>query len=285
MRDVYDIETYLEYLLHDSSAAMWDASKKLAAINASYDQVNNRIIEAHENWFYQEDTLSYETAENDWEYAQYPMPSPKSIVKILLLTTADGNPIEPINVVSRDYNYPQVANRNVQMGYWIGHDKLYLNAKGYVEDIRLYYIRRPPSLISGTASAGAATTLTMAATPPPVLVDDYYNGVTLWLRGGMGAGESAEITDFVGSTRVTTVDFATTPDNTSVYASESELPFGHNEIVAMGAAIRALMFDVAQEAKLVQFKEWYKKLEMDLMDYVENRQLQVARSVYMRNTD
>ena len=285
MRDAFDIETYLEYLLHDSTAAMWNASKKLAAINAAYDQINNRIIEAHENWFYQEATLSYESAENAWEYSQYAMPSPKTIAKVLLLTDKYGVEMTPMNVVHREGSYPLVSNRNLPAGYWIGHDKLYINADGFTEDLRLYYVRRPPTLLSGTAGAGDATTLTCAAAPPPVPVDDYYNGVTMFLRGGTGVGESAEITDYVGSTRVCTVNFTTSPSTDSVYATESELPAGHNEIVAMGAAIRALMFDVAQETKLEQFKKWYTKLEFDLMDFVENRQLQVARSVHMRNFD
>lgn len=281
MRDAFDIETYLEYLLHDSLAGMWDASKKLAAINASYNQVNNRIIEAHENWFYTEDTLTAGTA--TWERTPYDMPAPLTIAKILLVTDTNGRQLDPINVVNREYGWPQ--NLNWPDGYWIGHDKLHVNADGYTEDLRLYYIRRPCTLITGTAAAGADTTLTMAAAPPPVPVDDYYNGITMYLRGGTGAGESAAISDYVGSTRVATVNFTSTPSTDSVYATESELPHGHNEIVAVGAAIRALFMDVAQETKLNQLKAWYTKLEYDLMDYVENRQLQVARSVHMRNYD
>ena len=281
MRDAFDIETYLEYLLHDSLAGMWDASKKLAAINASYNQVNNRIIEAHENWFYTEATLS--AGSGSWERTPYDMPAPKTIAKILFVTDTNGRPLEPMNVVKREAGWPQAVNW--PDGYWIGHDKLHVNADSYAESLRLYYIRRPPTLITGTATAGDGTTLTMAAAPPPVPVDDYYNGVTMFLRGGVGAGESAAITDYVGSTRVITADFATNPTATSVYATESELPYGHNEIVATGAAIRALFMDVAQEAKLNQLKAWYTKLEYDLMDYVENRQLQVARSVHMRNLD
>jgi len=283
MRDVYDMDVYLEYLLHDSQASMWDDSKKLAALNASYNQVVNRIIEAHENWFYTETTLSPGTAA--WERTPYDMPSTKTIVKILLLTDSNGRPIEPINLSARDYTYPIISNRNLQTGYWLGHDKLYVNADAFTETLRLYYIRRPPTLLYGTASAGSATTLTLASTPPFEHVDDYYNNTVLWLRGGTGAGESAEITDFVGSTGVCTVDFATTPDDTSVYASESELPHGHNEIVVVGAAIRALMFDVGQATKLQELKDLYKKLEFDLLDFVESRQLQASRSVHVRNYD
>ena len=57
MFDAYDIDQYLQYLLHDAQAQMWDASKRLHAINASYDQICNRVIEAHENYFLYETTL------------------------------------------------------------------------------------------------------------------------------------------------------------------------------------------------------------------------------------
>jgi hypothetical protein len=57
------------------------------------------------------------------------------------------------------------------------------------------------------------------------------------------------------------------------------------EVVAIGAAIRALMYDVAQEPKLNQLKQWYTKLEFDLMDYLGNRQIQSSRPVNMTNLD
>jgi hypothetical protein len=105
------------------------------------------------------------------------------------------------------------------------------------------------------------------------------------LTGGTGAGERAQISDYAGATGIATVDFTTTPDNTSVYATESELPEGHNEIVSLGAAIRCLQFDVAQVSKMQHLLVWYKKLEYDLMDFLEVRQVQAARSVHMRNDD
>jgi hypothetical protein len=70
---------------------------------------------------------------------------------------------------------------------------------------------------AGTAQAGAATTITLASTSSAV--DDTYNGQTVTVTSGTGAGQSAVITDYVGSTKVATVASwsVATPDNTSVY--------------------------------------------------------------------
>jgi hypothetical protein len=50
-------------------------------------------------------------------------------------------------------------------------------------------------------------------------VDDYYNGMVVYISNGTGAGQVRTITDYVGLTKVATVDSAwdTQPDNTSVY--------------------------------------------------------------------
>lgn len=70
---------------------------------------------------------------------------------------------------------------------------------------------------TGTAQAGASSTITLAADASDD--DDFYNGVTVEITGGTGSGQTKTITDYVGSTRVATVDssWASNPDNTSVY--------------------------------------------------------------------
>jgi len=284
MFDAYDIDQYLQYLLHDAQAQMWDASKRLHAINAAYDQVCNRVIQAHENYFLSEATLTPGTA--SWEHTPFDLPPMPVLQKVVLVTNANGLRIEPIPVQQRDLSAVIIqASGDRGSGYWLGHDQLFINADAYGENLRLYYIRRPPGFIKGTASAGAATTITLATSPAPEIRNDYYNGVYMRLTGGTGAGERAEVTDYDGGTLIATADFTTQPDNTSVYATESELPEGHNEIIALGAAIRCLQFDVAQVSKLQHLMVWYKKLEYDLMDFLAVRQTQAARSVYMRNMD
>jgi len=72
--------------------------------------------------------------------------------------------------------------------------------------------------VTGTAQAGASTTITLAAGASAT--DDFYNGLFIELTGGTGSGQVRQITDYVGSTKVATVNAAwsTTPDNTSTYS-------------------------------------------------------------------
>lgn len=73
------------------------------------------------------------------------------------------------------------------------------------------------ALDSGVAQAGAAGTITLRA--GAVATDDYYNGSTMAIIRGTGAGQRLAISDYVGSTKVASVDrnWATNPDATSVY--------------------------------------------------------------------
>lgn len=59
-----------------------------------------------------------------------------------------------------------------------------------------------------TLSSGASTT------------DDVYVGSTLYLSGGTGAGQQKEIVNYVGSTKVATLNqgFTTTPDTATTYS-------------------------------------------------------------------
>jgi hypothetical protein len=71
--------------------------------------------------------------------------------------------------------------------------------------------------VTGTATAGGASTITLAAGASAV--DGAYNGLTVYITGGTGSGQSAVISSYVGSTKVATLTAPlTTPaDATSVY--------------------------------------------------------------------
>lgn len=74
---------------------------------------------------------------------------------------------------------------------------------------------------TGTAQAGASTTITLKSASSGT--DDYYNGLYITITGGTGSGQIRIIEDYVGSTKVATVDRAwtTTPNNTSTYSITS----------------------------------------------------------------
>ena len=76
---------------------------------------------------------------------------------------------------------------------------------------------------TGTAQAGASTTITLDA--GAVATDDIYNGASITITSGTGAGQTRIISDYVGSTKVATVStsWTTTPNNTSVFSVTSQV--------------------------------------------------------------
>ena len=75
------------------------------------------------------------------------------------------------------------------------------------------------SAVTGTAQAGAAGSITLASGASAV--DDYYNGMVISITGGTGSGSKGIITDYVGSTKVATVQKSTaafTPAASSTYS-------------------------------------------------------------------
>ncbi len=73
--------------------------------------------------------------------------------------------------------------------------------------------------ITGTAQAGAAGSITLAAGESST--DDIYNGMIITITGGTGSGGVGVITDYVGSTKVATVQKSTatfTPGASSTYS-------------------------------------------------------------------
>ncbi len=84
----------------------------------------------------------------------------------------------------------------------------------------------PPDVVfirSGTAQAGGTSSITLDSGASSV--NNYYQNAIVLIRSGTGAGQSALITSYVGSSKVATINgnWATVPDNTSVF---SLLPFG-----------------------------------------------------------
>ena len=70
---------------------------------------------------------------------------------------------------------------------------------------------------SGTAQSATSTTITLKATSSAT--DDIYNGMSIEITGGPGVGQIRRIEDYVGSTKVATVESAwtVTPNGTSTY--------------------------------------------------------------------
>lgn len=75
----------------------------------------------------------------------------------------------------------------------------------------------------GTAQAGASTTITLDASASAT--NDIFNGSSVIIQSGTGAGQERIISDYVGSSKVATVSVAwgTNPDSTSVFTVTSQV--------------------------------------------------------------
>jgi len=84
----------------------------------------------------------------------------------------------------------------------------------------MYSFRIGPegALASANAQAGAAGSITLASAASTT--DDMYTGLVVAIIGGSGVGQSRVITDYVGSTRVATIEpnWISTPTSSSIYA-------------------------------------------------------------------
>jgi hypothetical protein len=103
---------------------------------------------------------------------------------------------------------------------------------------------------TGTAQAGTSTTITLDASA--VATNDIYNGSTITITGGTGAGQIRIISDYVGATKVATVStaFTVTPNNTSIFSVASHVgqyvnvsPQGRARIVSVtsGTVVNAFV--------------------------------------------
>jgi len=99
---------------------------------------------------------------------------------------------------------------------------------------------------SATATAGGANTITLDGSASGD--DDIYNGSTITITAGNGAGQSRVISDYVGSTKVATVsaNWTVQPNNTSVFSISSQIgqyinaePQGRAKIVAIASTTSA----------------------------------------------
>ena len=92
-----------------------------------------------------------------------------------------------------------------------------VNYDGWGVSIRNNMVRNSEIWSRGTAQAGAADNITLAATDSAQ--NDLFNGLEIYLVSGTGSGQTKNISDYDGTTKVATVSasFSPSPDNTSVY--------------------------------------------------------------------
>ena len=104
----------------------------------------------------------------------------------------------------------------------------------------MVYKALPPRLHSNYAQAGGVATITLEVSADPR--DDYYNGSRIMIISGPGAEEMKTITDYVGSTKVATVDanWSVQPTSASIYSTliHDDFPESFHDLLYLYAVKR-----------------------------------------------
>ena len=161
-----------------------------------------------------------------------------------------------------------------------GNKLIFTPGKNLSGHVRVWFTSYIPSTHYGTAAAAGSSTLTLASTPTVGLReygDNIYEGMFLGIYSGTGVGQIREITQYVESTRVATVDKAwdTTPTG-AVYSILTPIPEQMAELLALGASIRARgrLQDSSDE-----FVGMYSAMSGEYLDEVDPRIRQGVRHV------
>lgn len=146
-----------------------------------------------------------------------------------------------------------------------------------------YY--KPKVLLAGTASSGSTTTLVMASgsstVPYPSTTADYYNNLFVEIYGGTGAGQKAEITDYVATTRTLTAAFTTAPDNTSVFGMIPEIDSTAHYLMPLYALWKLWSKGGSRTLLAEKFrKEYYQGLSEFIGEFIEDADEEVIKDTY-----
>jgi hypothetical protein len=146
-----------------------------------------------------------------------------------------------------------------------------------------YYL--PKVLHAGTATAGGASSITLAAgssTAPYVSVtDDYYNNLYIEIYSGTGVGQKVEITDYVGSTRVCTATFTTSPSTDSVYGMVPEIPDEVHYLMEVYALWKLWSKGGSRTVLANNFKaEYYEGLSSFIGEFIEDDDEMIVKDTY-----
>ena len=151
--------------------------------------------------------------------------------------------------------------------------------------IRLWLIRTLPKLHYGTAAAGAAGSITFNATPTKGVLQkehEIYTGSLVGIYSGAGNGQVRRITSYNAITREATVDedWLVLPDVSSVYSVISPIPDQMQELLPIGAALRAagkMNDDQNRFYKMYQLMMGDFKSDIDPRDRSANRRVRKVK--------
>lgn len=153
---------------------------------------------------------------------------------------------QTIKDLYKDYERPW-RRRNFSLErYTIFDDQIIFSPGSELSGfIRLWFIRDLPKLHYGNVAAATSNTITLSATPTKGTLqkeDNVYKGSMIGIYSGVGDGQFRRITGYDATTMVATLDedWLVTPNTSSIYSLISPVPAPLQELLALGACLRAV---------------------------------------------
>ena len=143
----------------------------------------------------------------------------------------------------------------------------------------------PKVLHAGTAASGTTAVIVLPAgsttLPYPSSTNDYYNGLFVEIYSGTGAGQKAEITDYVASTRTCTAAFTTAPDSTSIYGMIPQVPAGAHHLMPLYALSKLWTKGGSRVTLGEKYRqEYYQGLSEFIGEFIEDPDSEIVRDSY-----
>lgn len=141
---------------------------------------------------------------------------------IQILSSSAADTVATINVFGRDatgaiVNESHALNGTTPVLYTTVWNRLLkaIKSQGCAGDV---IVEEQVAVRTNTAQAGA-TPVTIVLDAGASAVDDFYDAMVIRITAGTGSGQIRQIIDYVGATKVATVDhsWATPPDATSTF--------------------------------------------------------------------
>lgn len=280
----------------------WTQPELLMYTNAEHRHLFSKIRNLYEDWFMREKVFPLTAGQ-----LKYQLPrdcvNPRRLELINAASVSGTAPNYIVNELTADPSevQEQMLSGKDNLMHYTSSNRVLRTSGYYLTDrtitflddsqmgpqyyARLYYLPTAPDLHRSVAQGGAASSITLGSNTNTHTVgtvsniDNYYKGMWIEIIHGTGAGQIRYCTSFDGATAVATVDepWVTVPDITSHYSIVSPIIEDFQELLALGAVMRAKGIKVEDDTSSVA--QMYGAVYEDLLASLERRNNQQNRRV------
>lgn len=264
-------------LLASAANQKWTDAQVYRYLNRAYRKVWGEQTTLFESWGLKRSTIDLVASTE-----MYSLPADcKKIVLIEYLYNGVYYPIKDVPyqdtyqfsaALVNPYTIEINSKRYYELGAQIG--VVPTPSSSLVAGIRVTYYPSSGGIHAGTVAAvtgsGPSTAITLATGASDD--DDAYNDQYVSITSGTGAGQKAQITDYVGATKVATVTFATAPTTASAYAIWPKTEKEMDELIIIQADRDLLLVQDPAAARL--FADVYNIERKRRVEEMEQRNLE-----------